>query len=163
MRATGGKCLSAAVLLLYGSLTGCSGTPEQINFVLRMESSQGGRTIERVLQSVALREDLVFKSQQFNYGGGTHTLPAFTIYNHTATGIAQSQLVDCPPGSRPFQPCFSENVYTISVYRSSIFKPQLSLGCIALEIIAEARKRGGVLVGPIELKSGASLSCPGHR
>lgn len=134
----------------------CSQTPQQINFDVDTGSYAN---IVEVLRAVAGKHKLRFKEEEFQYGNSRSNISAYMLYNRIETVMVQNKLIDCKTKEQTFTPCFSNSTYSISIYKSSFFKPTEPLGCLAADIASEIRDHGGAIIGPIETSSGASLSC----
>lgn len=149
---------AALMTCSFMSISSCSPTPQQINFVVKLPEENSGDLVE-ILESVADRNHLRFKTTAFEYGDSRSVLTGYMLYNITETVMVQNRLVECDTESK-FTPCFSKSDYTVSIYRSSFIQPTVPLACVGIDIASEVRKRRGAAVGDVEAKSGASLSCP---
>jgi hypothetical protein len=147
--------LSVLAAIAIGS---CSYTPEQINFVLDMETVNGEIHIESVLKDVSHENDLTFSKSYSD--ARSSTLSVYMVYNFTETAVVQNQMDDCKFEKSKFSSCFSASKYAVSVYRSTILRPRIPLACLANDIILKAKEHGGSLVGRIERSPGVALSCP---
>lgn len=87
------------------------------------------------------------ESQDFNYGGESGTLTALLAFDsRTSVMVRGISNEECHPREGRRDPSFSRSVYGVSIYRTSIFKPKLTLHNVAEVLGEEAQRRGGALV-----------------
>lgn len=139
--------LLIAPVIGFMSLVSCSvGKPEQINLLLKI-NDQEKSTLSNIVNAVAKATDMKVESQDFQYGGSNGTLRAFLIHNsRTEIMVRSTSDEECSPKQGRRSPTFSRPVYSVSIYRTSVFKPKIPLQQVAKIFEQQAGLANGQLV-----------------
>jgi len=142
------RSASLAFLGLMGiAVSSCSPSkPEQLNLILRIDAANPA-SLGEIVSAMANRADMKVESQDFDYGGKNGILKAFLASgSRVSVMIRGTSDEECHPREGRRDPSFSRPVYGVSIYRTSIFKPKITLQEVATVLGEEAKRRGGALV-----------------
>jgi hypothetical protein len=123
-----------------------SGKPEQLNLILRVDANRPA-SLGEIVSATATRTGMQVESQDFDYGGKNGLLKTYSMSgSRISLMIRATSNEECHPREGRRDPTFSRSVYGVSIYRTSMFKPNMALQEVATVLGEEANRRGGALV-----------------
>jgi hypothetical protein len=135
------------ISIFLAILSSCStDKPEQINMILRIDPDKP-ESLKKIVFTMADNVKMKVDSQNFDYGGKNGLLKAFLLYDsRTSVMIRGISDEECQSREGLRDPTFSRTLYAVSIYRTSIFKPKISLKELSEILYKEAKAYGGLLL-----------------
>lgn len=123
-------------------LVSCNKKVDQLNTIIRTPIGQEG-AIDRISQEIAVKSGMVVSKEVFNYGGKNGELVSILISNHTSSIVIRNiSTEECTVKGGDRKPEFYRYIFSVSIYRTSIFSPKID-NIDLLKIISLAASRNG--------------------
>lgn len=120
--------------------------PEQINRIMISSGSKDLPIID-ISNAVAQSTLMTINREDFDFGGRSGTLQSVLIFDSRSSIMIRSiSTEECVPEEGERDPKFSRSIYSVSIYRTSIFSPRIPLNKLSMIIEAEARRHDARLV-----------------
>jgi hypothetical protein len=135
----------------FSAMSSCSPEkPEQINLILKVDPERPS-ALKDIMTETASKIGMELESQDFSYGGKGGTLGAFLASGSRASIMVRAiSDEECHPREGRRSPTFSSSVYSVSIYRTSVFNPKMSLRDMAKVLRDNAKNMGASLVSESE-------------
>lgn len=148
--------LAAALLIAIATYTFSIKKPDSISLILKT----GDKDVEisDILKQSSTKIGMTLKKEDFKFGGDSSIMKSYLMYDSEISVMIQSMSEEeCRQREGRRDPIFSKTTFTVSIYRTSIFRPKRSLQDVARILKEEVRRQGGSLVTE-DQKCGAPAS-----